>query len=105
MLFSKLFPDIIIYSFEASNYIFDILKQNIKINSNNIKAINCILSDEKGDQYLKIPNLEKYGTYGALDLEFTQIKKNTFENKTPIKKIDDFTYEKNIFHENRYTRI
>lgn len=96
VLFSKLFPDLTIYSFEASNYIFDILKQNVKLNSNNIKAINCILSDNRDEQYLQIPNLEEYGTYGALDLEFSPIKTNTYENKTLIRRVDDFNYEKKI---------
>ena len=96
ILFSKLYHNTIIYSFEASKYIFDILDINIKLNSNNIKAINCVLSDKTDKQYLKIPNLKKYGTYGSLNLEFSSNKKNTYENRTLIRKIDDFSYEKKI---------
>ena len=92
VLFSKLFNDITIYSFEASINIFDILDQNVKINSNNIKAINCVLSNYTDEQYLQIPNLEKYGTYGSLNLEFSSNKKNTYENKTLIKKINYFIF-------------
>ena len=40
ILFSKVQSNTIVYSFEASNYIFDILEKNISINSENIKAIN-----------------------------------------------------------------
>tara|TARA_B110000003_G_scaffold275632_1_gene318829 strand:- start:311 stop:1117 length:807 start_codon:yes stop_codon:yes gene_type:complete len=96
VLFSKLFDDITIYSFEASKYIFDILNQNAKINSNNIKAINCALSNYTDEQYLQIPNLKKYGTYGSLNLEFSLNKKNTYKDKILIRKIDNFTYEKKI---------
>ena len=96
IVFSKLYNDTTIYSFEASKYVYDILAKNVKINSKNIKAINCALSDCTGEQYLEIPDLKKYGTYGALDLEFSLNKKNTYENKILIRKIDDFIYEKKI---------
>jgi hypothetical protein len=45
---------------------------------------------------LEIPDLKKCGTYEALDLEFSLNKKNTYENKILIRKIDDFIYEKKI---------
>jgi len=96
ILFSKLFQDTTIYSFEASKYIYDILDQNVKINSKNIKAINCALADYTGEQYLEISNLEEYGTYGALDLNFSSNEKKNYKDKILIKKIDDFIFEKKI---------
>ena len=33
ILYSKLFSDTVVYSFEASKYIFDILKKNAELNS------------------------------------------------------------------------
>ena len=96
IIFSKLYNDTTIYSFGASKYIYDILAKNAKINSKNIKTINCALTDSTDEQYLEIPDLKKCGTYEALDLEFSLNKKNTYENKILIRKIDDFIYEKKI---------
>ena len=63
ILFSKLYSDITVYSFEASKYIYDILVKNVELNSKNIKTINCVLSDTTDERHLVIPNLKKYGTY------------------------------------------
>ncbi len=96
ILFSKLFSDLTVYSFEASVFIFNILSKNIELNSNNIKAINCVLSNTKGEEYLVKPSLKEYGTYGSEVVKFASDKSNRYENKTLIKKIDDFKFEKKI---------
>ena len=96
ILFSKLYSNNIIYSFEASKYVYDILVKNVELNSKNIKPINCILSDTNGEDYLVKPNLNKCGTYGSLNLEFSNDKNKIYEKKTLIKKIDDFNYEKKV---------
>lgn len=96
ILFSKVQSNTIVYSFEASNYIFDILKKNISINSQNIKAINSILSDNSGEEYLRKPDIQKFGTYGALRLEILNNNINSYKEKTPVNKIDDFNFEKKI---------
>ncbi len=96
ILFSKLYLNTTIYSFEASKYIYDILVKNIGLNSENIRGLNCILSDCSEEKYLKIPSFEKYGTYGSLDLEFSNNMKNNYKEKILVKKIDDFNFERKI---------
>ena len=96
VLFSKVYSDVLVYSFEASPFVYDILIKNIKLNSKNIRTFNCILSDKGGEEYLVKPDIKKYRTYGSVEVEFSSNKKLLYEKKTLIKKIDDFEYEKKI---------
>lgn len=96
IIFSKLYPDVIVYSFEASTFVFEILKKNVELNSKNIKIYNCVLSDSKDERYLRLPEITKYRTYGSVEVEFSNNKNLTYSKKTSITKIDDFKFEKKV---------
>ena len=96
ILFSKVCENCSVHSFEASEYIFNILEKNIKLNSTNITPINCALSDISGEEYLVDPDLTNTGTYGALKIKIDSQNKDLKKNKTQIKKIDDFSFDKKI---------
>tara|TARA_B100001248_G_scaffold133337_1_gene100129 strand:- start:3350 stop:4162 length:813 start_codon:yes stop_codon:yes gene_type:complete len=96
ILFSKVCENCSVHSFEASEYIFNILEKNIKLNSTNITPINCALSDISGEEYLIDPDLTNTGTYGALKIQIDSQNKDLKKNKTQIKKIDDFSFDKKI---------
>tara|TARA_B100001250_G_C19757378_1_gene770772 strand:- start:441 stop:1247 length:807 start_codon:yes stop_codon:yes gene_type:complete len=96
ILYSKLFSNSLVYSFEGSRFVYDILVKNVEINSKNIKPINCILSDTSDEKYVIKPELKEIGTYGALNLKFSNDTNKTYKEKTLIRKIDDFNYEKKI---------
>jgi FkbM family methyltransferase len=87
ILYPKLFSDTVVYSFEASKYIFDILKKNVELNSKNIKTFNYVISDRGGEEHVVLPNFNKYGTYGSVEVEFSNDKEKTYEKKTLIKKM------------------
>ena len=95
ILYSKLYNNVEVYSFEASKYIYDILVKNVELNSKNIKTIHCALSDVTDEKYLATPSLKKYGTYGSLDLEVSN-NKDSINDKILIKQIDDFDFKKKI---------
>ena len=96
ILFSKLYTDVQVYSFEASQYIYQILLKNVEANSNNIKVFNHVLSDKTGEGYLVKPNIKKYRTYGSVEVEFSNDKDSVYSKKISLKKIDDIKFEKNI---------
>lgn len=96
VLFSKVYDNILVYSFEASKYIYDILKKNAEYNSRNVKPINCILSDNVGQGQLLDPQPEEIGTYGALNIKFSNNDNKEFKNNILMKRIDDFNYEKRV---------
>ncbi len=96
ILFSKLYTDVQVYSFEASQYIYQILLKNVEVNSNNIKVFNHVLSDKTGEGYLVKPNIKKYRTYGSVEVEFSNDKDSVYSKKISLKKIDDIKFEKNI---------
>ncbi len=96
IIFSKLYSDLSVYSFEASIFVFEILKKNIELNAENIKIYNCVLSDVKDEGFLRIPEISKYRTYGSVEVEFSNNRNLTYDEKTLINKIDDFEFEKKI---------
>ena len=96
ILFSKVCDNCNVHSFEASEYIFKILEKNIRLNATNIIPINCALSDISGEEYLAEPDLTYTGTYGALKIQIDTKNKDLNKNKTQIKKIDDFSFDKRI---------
>ena len=86
-----------VYCYEASKYIFDILKKNIEINQVRAKAFNYIISDQSGTKMkIKTATLKDYNTYGSNKVE---IANDDFDNnfeEVEVKKIDDFTFDKKI---------
>jgi len=95
ILWSKVKPGVQVYSFEASSYIFKILKKNIEINSANVKAFNNIVGNVRDKlAYISKSKLDKYTSYGSNKLEFTKEKKNS--DKIECIKIDDIAFNQNI---------
>ena len=98
VLFSKIKDKVLVYSFESSKYIYEILLRNIKINNSNCKPINCILGNESGNYYnIKKLNLENFNTYGSNKIEIINNlqSEHEFENIKTLK-IDDIKFEKKI---------
>jgi len=97
ILFSKTEQNVDVYCYEASKYIFDILKKNIEINQVSAKAFNYIISDQSGIKMkIKTATLKDYNTYGSNKVE---IANDDFDNnfeEVEVKKIDDFTFDKKI---------
>lgn len=96
ILFSKVYSDTIVYSFEASEYIFNILEKNIKMNSENIISFNYALSDQNEEQYLDEPDLSKIGTYGALNIKINHQNKKDNKKKIQFRKIDEIEFKKKV---------
>ena len=95
ILWSKVKPGVQVYSFEASSYIFTILKKNIEINNANVKAFNNIVGNVREKlAYISKSKLDKYTSYGSNKLEFTKEKKNS--DKIECIKIDDIAFNQNI---------
>ena len=87
VLFSKICSNCIVYSFEASNYIFNILIKNINANSKNIIGINCALSNNSTEDFVAEPDLSKSGTYGALKIEIKNNTQNQKQKKLFLEKL------------------
>ena len=95
ILWSKVKPGVQVYSFEASSYIFTILKKNIEINNANVKAFNNIVGNVREKlAYISKSKLDKYTSYGSNKLEFTKEKQNS--DKIECIKIDDIAFNQNI---------
>ena len=94
ILFSKVKKRVDIYSFEASPYIFKILKKNIQINNPKIKIFNLILDDKSKKNFLKNTKL-KFGTYGAESLSLSNKKLDDTKTVSSIR-IDDLQFKKKI---------
>ena len=96
ILFSKLYKNVNVYSFEASKYIYDILCKNVKENSKNIIPVNCILSDKNSKKFIEHPKITSVGTYGALNLQILKNSQTKDGYEVFEKKIDDYKFNKKI---------
>jgi len=98
ILFSKLKKDVIVYSFEASKFIFKILQKNIDINNANVKAINCILGNEGNRIYqIKKNDLSEFSSWGSNSVKIVDKKKTKFKTEeVQAIKIDDLKFDKKI---------
>ena len=97
ILWSKCKPGVEVYAFEASKYVFNILKKNIHINSANVKPVNALVGNETNkEQLIEKSFLKEYSTYGTNKINKIQNsnKKNT--DKIKAIKIDDLNFEKKI---------
>ena len=60
ILWSKCKPNVKVYSFEASNFVFKILEKNIQINKANVEAFNYLVGNEsKNEIFLEKPKKHK----------------------------------------------
>ena len=98
VLFSKTKNKVLVYSFESSKYIYEILLRNIKINNSNCKPINCILGNESGNYYnIKKLDLENFNTYGSNKIEIVNNMQSEYDfEKVKTLKIDEIKFEKKI---------
>ena len=99
VLLSKCKKNVEVYSFEASKYIFEILKKNVQINNANVKLFHNLVGNETEQEFfIRKLNISKFNTYGSNMIEKTEIKN---ENNTNIEKInsikiDDIFFDKKI---------
>ena len=97
ILFSKSQKNVDVYCFEASKYIFDILKKNIQINNSTAKPIHCIIGDKSGEKLkIKNANLQNYNTYGSNKIEIDKLENSKDVEEVELIKIDDFNFNKKI---------
>ena len=97
VLWSKCKTDVEVYSFEASNYIFQILEKNIRVNKANVKPFNYFVGNKTNKDFLiKKPNLRDFTTYGSNHLREVSNKSLSEVEKVEAIKIDDLRFNKNI---------
>jgi len=99
VLLSKCKKNVEVYSFEASKYIFEILKKNIQINNANVKLFHNLVGNETEQElFIKKLSISKFNTYGSNMIEKTEIKdENSFNiEKINSIRIDDIPFEKKI---------
>ena len=99
VLLSKCKKNVEVYSFEASKYIFEILKKNIQINNANVKLFHNLVGNETEQElFIKKLSISKFNTYGSNMIEKTEIKdENSFNiEKINSIRIDDILFEKKI---------
>ena len=99
VLLSKYKKNVEVYSFEASKYIFEILKKNIKINNANVRLFhNLVGNDSQQDLFIKKLNISKFNTYGSNMIEKIDTKNENNLNTEKINsiKIDDVFFDRKI---------
>ena len=99
VLLSKCKKNVEVYSFEASKYIFEILKKNVQINNANVKLFHNLVGNEtERELFIKKLNISKFNTYGSNMIEKTEIKNENSPNIEKINsiKIDDVFFDKKI---------
>ncbi len=99
ILLSKCKKDVEVYSFEASKYIFEILKKNVQINNANVKLFHNLVGNETEQElFIKKLNISKFNTYGSNMIEKTELRNENSLNIEKINsiKIDDIFFDKKI---------
>ena len=99
VLLSKYKKNVEVYSFEASKYIFEILKKNVQINNANVKLFHNLVGNEtKQELFIKKLNISKFNTYGSNMIEKIEIRNENSLNIEKINsiKIDDIFFDKKI---------
>tara|TARA_Y100000591_G_scaffold184190_1_gene159080 strand:+ start:243 stop:1016 length:774 start_codon:yes stop_codon:yes gene_type:complete len=95
ILWSKCQTNVEVYSFEASKFIFEILKKNVELNDANVKVFNSFVCNDVNDEiYIHGSSLKKNSTYGSNKIRITNRKKNT--DKISSLKIDQLKFDKPI---------
>jgi len=66
-----------VYSFEADDFIYEILTKNIEVNNReNIKPVFGAVHDREGETlFFPIQDFERFGTYGSYGIDYTNQKK------------------------------
>ena len=88
-----------VYSFEASKYIFEILKKNVQINNANVRLFHNLVGNETEQElFIKKLNISKFNTYGSNMIEKADTKNDDNPDIEKINsiKIDDILFEKKV---------
>lgn len=97
ILWSQQKPGVKVYAFEASKYIFNILKKNVAINNSNVEPINALVGNESNSNLLIHKSiLKEYKTYGSNKINKVDDLNNQEVDKIIALKIDDLNFDKNI---------
>ena len=92
--FSKLKKNVLVYSFEAQEFIFKLLKKNININKCNAKCFYNLVGNETKTLKIKTTSLGKNDTWGSNNIITTDDDKNF--NYIKAIKIDDLNIKEKI---------
>tara|TARA_B100001142_G_scaffold209827_1_gene207967 strand:- start:1455 stop:2246 length:792 start_codon:yes stop_codon:yes gene_type:complete len=96
ILWSQKELNVSVYAFEASKYIFNILKKNISINSANVQPINSLVGNKSVDKIkIKKTILKENYTYGSNEI-FEEEDHNKEGEIINAIKIDDLKFNKDI---------
>ncbi len=99
VLLSNYKKDVEVYSFEASKYIFEILKKNVQVNNANVRLFHNLVGNEtEKELFIKKLNISRFNTYGSNMIEKTDTQKDDSLDIEKINsiKIDDILFEKKI---------
>ena len=99
VLLSMCKKNVEVYSFEASKYIFEILKKNVQINNANVKLFHNLVGNETEQElFIKKLNISKFNTYGSNMIAKTEVRNENSRNIEKINsiKIDDIFFDKEI---------
>ena len=99
VLLSMCKKNVEVYSFEASKYIFEILKKNVQINNANVKLFHNLVGNETEQElFIKKLDISKFNTYGSNMIEKTEVRNENSRNIEKINsiKIDDIFFDKEI---------
>ena len=99
VLLSKYKKNVEVYSFEASKYIFEILKKNVQINNANVRSFHNLVGNyTKQELLIKKSNISKFNTYGSNMIEKIDTENTNNPNVEKINsiRIDDLSFNKKI---------
>ena len=99
VLLSNYKKNVEVYSFEASKYIFEILKKNVQVNNANVRLFHNLVGNEtEKELFIKKLNISRFNTYGSNMIEKTDTQKDDSLNIEKINsiKIDDIIFDKKI---------
>ena len=97
VLMGKVKKNVLVYSFEANKFVFDLLKMNLEINDIEHKCFNVAVTDNIEKNYhFKNTTQNKFKTLGSFNL--SEIKEtNIKKNQITSFKIDSISFEKKNF--------
>tara|TARA_B100001063_G_scaffold13598_1_gene10596 strand:+ start:333 stop:1088 length:756 start_codon:yes stop_codon:yes gene_type:complete len=97
ILWSEQKPNVKVYAFEASKYVFSILKKNIDINQSNVEPINALMGNESNkNQFIKKSVLRENKSYGNNKIIKAEDLDDQEKDKIIALKIDDLNFNKKI---------
>lgn len=92
--FSKLKKNVLVYSFEAQEFVFKLLKKNVNINKCNAKCFYNLVGNENKTIKIKTTSLDRFSTWGSNNIIITDDDKKF--NYIKAIKIDDLNIKEKI---------